>query len=229
MPPAPVLPAPRPIVPGAPPTPKPLQLLPAPKPLQLLPAPTPIAPGLDSLQPEPAANLALHGKLIVLKGNRLIEGAVTTNTDKIIVRQGSLDRSFAKEDVLYIAESRGEVYRFMLATVPADNADKRLAVAKWCTLHGLREQALAEAREILKLQPAHRGAASLARSMEESLRQFPPAGSQPKPQGALTTINEPEPDVAPEAAATFMSRLSQCWPTSAWIAMPATLTPARSN
>ena len=105
-----------------------------------------------------------------------------------------------------MADTRDEVYRFMLAKVDATNADARLAVAKWCTLHGLREQALTEAREIVKLQPTHRGAADLARSMEESLRQFPPEGSTQKPRGSLVTVIEPEVDVAPEAAASFVAR-----------------------
>jgi len=185
------------VAPGAPP---------APKPLPILPAPTPITPGLETLKPEPAANLAPSGKFIVLRGNKLIEGDVIANGDTIIVRRGTLDRNIARADVLYVAASRDQVYRFMLGTVPANNADARLAVAKWCTLNGLREQALAEAQAILALAPGHRGATELARSMEESLRQFPADGSQPKTQGALVTVNEPEPDVTPEAASTFVSR-----------------------
>ena len=90
---------------------------------------------------------------------------------------------------------------------PGRRADSRLVVAKWCTLNGLREQALTEAREILKLKPGHRGATDLARSMEESLRQFPVAGTAPlKPTGALVTVVEPEPDVSPEGATSFVTR-----------------------
>ena len=177
-----------------------------PKPLPL-PTPTPFTPGLDSLKPEPTANIAPAGKLVVVKGNKLIEGSVRTDGDKVIVRQGSFDRTFAKLDVLYVAESRDEAYRFMLAKVPADNADSRLTVAKWCALNGLREQALTEAREILKLKPGHRGATELARSVDESLRQFPPDGAtSPKPQGALVAVVEPEPDVTAEGATSFASK-----------------------
>ena len=145
-----------------------------PKPFPL-PAPTPFTPGLDSLNPDPAAKLALAGKFVVVKGNKLIEGVVKTEGDKVVVRQGALDRTFTKADVLYVAESRDEVYRFMLAKVPADNADSRLLVAKWCTLNGLREQALTEAREILKLMPGHRARpTSLARKKSRSGSFRPP-------------------------------------------------------
>ena len=172
-----------------------------------LPEPTPFTPGLDSLKPEPASNLAPAGKFIIVKGNKLIEGTATVAGDKVTVRQGALDRPFPKADVLYVAETKDEVYRFMLARVPANDAVTRLAVARWCMFSGLREQALAEAREILKLQPEQRSAAELARSLERSLKEFPTDGSAPaKPQGALVTVTEPEPDVSAEGATTFMSR-----------------------
>ena len=190
-----IAPPPTPVKPGAPDAPKPLPL----------PAPTPFTPGLDSLIPEPAANLASVGKFIVLKGNRLVEGTAKVQGDKVVVRQGALDRIFAKADVLCIADSRDGVYQFMRAKA-GDSIDSRLAVAKWCTLNGLREQALAEAREILKSQPAHRGATDLARSLESSLRQFPADGSRPKTEGALVTVEEPTADVTAEAATTFVSR-----------------------
>lgn len=190
-----IAPAPTPVKPGAPAEPLPLPL----------PAPTPFTPGLDSLHPEPATNLAPSGKFIVLKGNRLVEGTAKIQGDNVIVRQGALDRSFARADVLCLADSRDGVYQYMRSKA-GNNVDSRLAVAKWCTLNGLREQALNEAREILKLQPTHRGATDLARSVEESLRQFPADGSRPKPEGALVTVEEPGADVTAEAAATFVSR-----------------------
>jgi hypothetical protein len=187
--------APAAVKPDSPPQPKPLPL----------PAPTPFTPGLDSLHPEPQANLAPTGKFVVLKGNRLVEGTVKLQGDKVIVRQGALDRGFARADVLCLADSRDAVYQFMRSKA-GEAIDSRLAVAKWCTLNGLREQALAEARDILKAQPAHRGASDLARSLESSLKQFPADGSRPRPEGALVTVDEPAGDVTADAATTFATR-----------------------
>ena len=171
-----------------------------------LPAPTPFTPGLDSLQPEPAPNLAAGGKFVVLKGNKLVEGAATVTGDKVTVRQGALDRSFPKADILFVGQTRDDVYRFMLAKVPSGDPAARLAVARWCMFNGLREQALAEAKEVLKLKPQERAAADMARSLEESLKQFPTEGSPPRPQGVLVTVPESEPDLTPEGATTFAQR-----------------------
>jgi hypothetical protein len=177
-----------------------------PKPFPL-PAPTPVTPGLESLKPQPAANLAPSGKFVVLRGNKLVEGEVTVTGDKVVVRQGALDRPFPKADVFYVAASKDEVYRFMLATASATDPAARLAVARWCMFNGLREQALAESREILKLQPQYKAAADLARSLEQSLREFPPGGpAVVKPHGTLVTVTEPEPDVTAEGATTFATR-----------------------
>src|SRR5262249_49047534 len=164
--------------------------------LPLLPPPTPLT--------TPEANLAPTGKFIVLRGNKLIEGTATVSGDKVIVKQGAIDRPFPKAEVLFVGESRDDVYRFMLARVPATDPAARLTVAKWCMLSGLREQALGEAREILKLQPGNAGATELARSLEESLKQFPADGSTPKPQGG-TLVTDPEPDITAEAATSFAS------------------------
>jgi hypothetical protein len=171
-----------------------------------LPEPTPFTPGLDSLKPEPAASLASAGKFVIVKGNKLIEGSVKIDSDKVTVRQGALDRTLAKGDVLYIAETKDDVYKFMLGRVPATDAGQRLVVAKWCMFCGLREQALTETREILKIQPGNKAAADLALSLERSLKEYPVDGSTPKPQGTLVTVVEPEPDVTAEGATTFATR-----------------------
>ena len=134
---------------------------------QPLPAPALLS---DSVSREP---LAVVGKFAVLKDDKLIEGTVGVSDDKVIVRQGALDRPFHKSQVQFVAADKDEVYRFMLAKVPANDVAARLKVARWCMFSGLREQALTEAREVQKLQPNNSSAADMVRSLELSLQQFP--------------------------------------------------------
>jgi hypothetical protein len=168
-----------------------------------LPAPTP-------LPAEGGAPPGAGGKFVILKGHKLIEGAVTVTADQVIVRQGSLDRPFPKSEVLQVAETRDDVYQFMLGRVKADDPVARLAVARWCMYSGLREQALTEAREVLRLRPGDTTAADMARSLEESLKLFPADGSAPvvaaKPaEGRLVTTGAVA-DVTPEGASSFATR-----------------------
>ena len=136
----PVAPPPTAVLPQPAPLPQPAQ----PQPLPILPPPT---------REQPPAAGPGSGKFVVLKGNKLVEGSVSVAGEKAILRQGSLERVLPKTDVLFVAETKDEVYRFMLAQVPATDAAARLGVARWCMFAGLREQALTEAREMLKLQP----------------------------------------------------------------------------
>ena len=75
--------------------------------------------------------------------------------------------------------------------------------------NGLREQAFVEAKEVVKLQPDHKLAAELARTMEESIRLFNADGSTkveatPKADGPLLPKSvEADPEIAAEAAAAF--------------------------
>jgi hypothetical protein len=117
------------------------------------------------------------GKFVVLKDDKLIEGGVSVSGDTVVVRQGALDRPFPKSQVQYVAASRDEVYKFMLAKVSASDPAGRMRVARWCMYSGLREQALTEAREVQKLKPNDQTVTSLVRSLEQSLKEFPAADS----------------------------------------------------
>jgi hypothetical protein len=230
----PISPAPTSDTPPAPKlTPAPVAKTPAPKPapsavLQPPVAPTPVASltpkPLPAVKSEPLPRVATgpvtgEAKFLVLNDDRLVEGVgVRVEGETVFLRQGALDRPFHKTGVQFVASSKDEVYKFMLAKVPATDAAARLKVAKWCMFSGLREQALAEAREVQRLQPASGAAADMVRSLELSLKQFPPADpprmaapEQPTVPTELRTpeppASEPEPDVTPEAALVFGSRV----------------------
>jgi len=148
----------------------------------------------------------------VLKGNKLTEGNVIVAGEKAVIRQRSFERSVPKTDVLFVADTKDDVYRFVLAQVSPTDVVGRLGVARWCMFSGLREQALTEAKEVLKLQPTNTAAAAMVRSLEASLKQFPTSGITQvvaaKPAagtGALVAV-EPEPDVTAEGATTFSAR-----------------------
>jgi hypothetical protein len=180
---------------------------------------------------------------VVLKDDKLIEGTVAVSGEKVIVRQGALDRPFPKADVQFIGNTKDEAYRFMLGKVPANDPAARLRVARWCMLNGMRSHALTEAREVVKLDPKNPTAGQMVRTLEESLQKFPEDGATPAapaPAAPVTNPNgpalppvppptanqappmippaipqtitpaaavEPEPDVRPEAAAAFATRI----------------------
>lgn len=187
-------PAPKPDAPLPPvvqPEPPALQPLPRPQPLPPTVAPTsPSAPtgSLDpkphplppAAQPQPVLGPPAGTKFVLLKGDRLIEcSSAAANGDVWVVRQGALDRALPKGEVQFVGDSRDAIYKFVLARVKPADAAARLQVARWCMYVGMREQALTEAREVQKLEPKNGTAADMIRSLELSLKQFPPA-DEPK-------------------------------------------------
>lgn len=107
----------------------------------------------------------------------MVEGNVTRDGEKVLVRRGAVDQPFNKEQVRFVGNSKDDVYAFLLGKVKSDDPAARFKLARWCSHNGMREQALVEAREVVRLQPTNSSAAELARTLEESLRLFPTNGT----------------------------------------------------
>ncbi len=177
-------------------------------PSQLLPPPTPL--------PAPPVRKA-DGQVAVLADGRLVEGAITVSPAAVVVRKGSIETTYPAGDVKFVGPTRDDAYRYKRGTVADGDAAGRLAVAKWCSFNGMRENALAEARGVLQIDPANAAADAMARTLEESLRKFPPAGAAAAPpeippsQSARPPVGlpavDPEPGIDLEAAATFRTRV----------------------
>lgn len=187
QPPAPKPDAPLPpVVQPAVPAPVQPQPLPRPQPLPPVVAPTTPAPSASidptpiplppPVQRQPVLGPAPGTKFVLLKNDRLIEcSSAAPNGDVWVVRQGALDRALPKGEVQFVGDSRDAIYKFVLARVKPADAGARLQVARWCMYVGMREQALTEAHEVQKLDPKNGTAADMIRSLELSLKQFPPA------------------------------------------------------
>ena len=136
----------------------------------VVPQPTPVLTGLPQ-----------ERKLVLFHDGKLVEGGVTTTGDKVLIKRGSIDQAYNKDQIQFIGSTKDEVYQHRLASLKSDDAAARLKLARWCMYNGMREQALTEAREVVRLQPTNAAAAEMARTLDESLRLFPTEGGTPKP------------------------------------------------
>ncbi|MBN9524483.1 hypothetical protein J0H58_39215, partial [bacterium] len=211
------LPAPLPVVP--PPVVEAPKTAPLPAPRaeaqpQPLPPPLPVTPTTP-----PSV-----GSVVVLQDGKVVEGHVSRTADKVVVRRGVINQPFPKEQVKYVAASKDEAYRLALKDTKPDEPAARLRLARWCMYNGMRENALAEAKEVVRLEPANRTAAELVRTLEESLRLYPGDGTTrvtppavqpaapglpavPPPPATPPVVTVPEPDIAPEAVVAFSPRV----------------------
>ncbi|HXD86020.1 MAG TPA: hypothetical protein VN641_05985, partial [Urbifossiella sp.] len=173
------------------------------------PQPMPLAPPTRLVPPAPAT----VGSVVLLKDGKMVEGAASHSGTRVIVQRGTSHREFDKSEVQFIGKSKDECYRFKLGQVKADDAPGRYKLARWCMYSGMREQALTEAKAVVKLQANYTPAIELARTMEESLRLFNDDGTpkidvSPKPTATLLPqAIEPEPDIPAEAIKAFTAHV----------------------
>ncbi len=187
-----------------------IPMLPAQK-LPAVPPPTKLNPPTPFVPPEAPG----IGSVVLLQNGKLVEGTVTEAAGKVIVRRGSIDQPFPKDDVQFIGKSKDDCFKHLLGKVKVDDAPGRFKLARWCMYNGLREQALGEAKEVVKLQPNHGAAVEMARALEESLRLFNADGSSktevpaaPKGNGpVLPKAVDADPEIVAEAAVAFAPRV----------------------
>ena len=202
----PAVPPPPLATPSAPPAPSA-----PPPPLPAVPPPTKLNPPTPFVTPEAPG----IGSVVLLQNGKLVEGTVTEAAGKVIVRRGSIEQPFPKDDVQFIGKSKGECFKHLLGKVKVDDAPGRFKLARWCMYNGLREQALGEAKEVVKLQPNHGAAVEMARALEESLRLFNADGSSkaeapaaPKGNGpVLPKAVDSDPEIVAEATVAFAPRV----------------------
>jgi hypothetical protein len=137
---------------------------PAPKPGPAAPATEtparPVPPALDT------------GKVLVLDNDQLIEGDVTRLGDWYRVRRGGGETLIPSSRVLKLVEDRPQAYEVLRHRIDQRDADERLRLARWCAVHGLREEGLAEAEAAAKLRPNDPEALALLRGLAQ-LKELP--------------------------------------------------------
>ena len=200
-----------PVLPLVPPPPESMpQPLPAPKPLN--------GPGV-------ARTGVPAGRFALVKDQRLIEGEVFLAQDNITIRRGAIETAVPKIDVLFIGNSREEVYEYQRKFVGPEDVEGRLKLAKWCAFSGLREYALAEARAVTLLDPMNSAAVQMVKLLEESLRKYPLPGSKSAPATIPPSTVRPVP-LEPFAAGLTPAPVVPAIVTPApVIALPAKTTP----
>jgi hypothetical protein len=157
------------------------------------PLPSPAAPAAETpARPLPPA--LESGKVLVLDNEQLIEGDVTKLDDWYRVRRGGGETLIPSSRVLKLVEDRPQAYEVLRHRIDQRDADERLRLARWCAVHGLREQGLAEAEAAAKLRPNDPEALALLRGLAQ-LKDLP------APKQDVIETNPSQSAVAEELAA----------------------------
>src|SRR5207237_904145 len=120
---------------------------------------------LRAAGPEPPRQT---GRVLVLNSDRTIEGDIDREGGQYRVRRSVGETLVPAESVACLCESLEEAYAFLRDRANLKDADERLRLARWCQLHGLREQAAAEAAAAVALRPRSAECQRLLQGMQRS-------------------------------------------------------------
>lgn len=149
-----------------------------------------------------------HGRVLVLNNHQVMEGEIEKVGTEYRVRRGTGETWVPGDGVLCLCQDLCEAHRTLRRIANLEDPDERVRLARWCHLHGLRAEALEEARAAQALRPEHPECLRLLRALQSGAstagrRVDPPAHAAARPEaGGLSAV-----DVTAESLALFTTRV----------------------
>jgi hypothetical protein len=143
------------------------------------------------------------GRVLVLDNERVLEGEVTRDGGLYHIRRDSSELTVPADKALGVCASLEEAYKFLSGRANLRDADEHLRLARWCLMHELRDQAIAEAATAVQMRPSH----AESRQLLAMLQRPPPDVAPPPPLPPPATEPEPVLPVSTEVLAFFTTRV----------------------
>jgi hypothetical protein len=122
------------------------------------------------------------GHVLLLENDRVMEGDIERVGDQYRVRRHVGETWIPADQVFCLCADMKEAHQRLCARTNLGDPDERVRLARWCQLHGLRQQAFAEAAAAVELQPNNREAARLLRTLRRPVASPRPKSEQPEPE-----------------------------------------------
>jgi hypothetical protein len=119
------------------------------------------------------------GKVLLLDNERIVEGDIERDGNRYHVRRELGESWIPADKAIRLCASREDAFKFLRDRTNLRDLDERLKLARWCQLHGLREQGLAEVKAALELKPACSEAKRLLRCFERDAEPATPPAPAP--------------------------------------------------
>jgi hypothetical protein len=149
------------------------------------------------------------GKVLVLDNERTLEGDIERVGTQYRVKRSVGVTWVPAEKVLHLCASREEAHAFLARRANLDDPDERLRLARWCHLHGLRDQALAEVRAAAELRPSHAETRRLLQLLGQAVRHGAEADRAPPTTPALPAarVDVPPVELTAQALGQFTTKV----------------------
>jgi len=148
-----------------------------------------------------------QGKVLLLATERCLEGDIEQVGDQYRIRRGAGETWMPVRQGLRLCKDWNEALEYMKGRANLADADERLRLMRWCMLHNLREQALAEAERAMEIRPSDPQAKHWVDVLRRSnLGAYPsavlPASGTEKPKQ-----KPPQLDLNADSVITFTTRV----------------------
>ncbi|MBY0528288.1 MAG: hypothetical protein K2R98_33165 [Gemmataceae bacterium] len=161
-----------------------------------------IVPGAVCLH---AAEPPRTGHVLVLENARILEGDIERVGAQYRVRRTIGETWIPGDKVQALCASMEEAYAFLRGQANLRDPDEHLRLARWCQLHGLRSQAVAEAAAAVELRPNHEESKRFLTGLQRT-ETVTPAPARPHSENA-DTGPLPVPDFNADSLGMFVSRV----------------------
>ena len=98
----------------------------------------------------------------------MVSGAISEDDTMVIVSQPIGSMKFPKKRVEKICGSLQEVYQYKLETLPENDFDERIKLARWCLEQRMEAEARGQLEAILARSPKHPQARAMIESLDQS-------------------------------------------------------------
>jgi hypothetical protein len=152
------------------------------------------------------------GQVLLLDNERLVEGDIHREGDRYRVRRELGESWIPADKVIRLCASRAEAFQMLRSRANLRDLDERLRLARWCQLHGLMEQGLAEIQGALQIRPNCAEARRLLRCFQRDAEPDTPqpraaVPAPPAPVKELVATPAPNAGLTMEAATLFSTRV----------------------
>jgi hypothetical protein len=108
------------------------------------------------------------GQILVLGNERIIQGQIEKEGKQYRIRRQVGETWVPADQVLFVCNSMEEAYHFLRGRANLRDMDERMRLAKWCHLHSMRKEAVAEATAAVEIRPQSIAALRLLQTLQRT-------------------------------------------------------------
>jgi hypothetical protein len=145
------------------------------------------------------------GKVLVLDNDQLIEGDIRCDSEGYTVRRGNGETTIPAGRVVAVVADRRSAFSIVRRRSNTHDFDERIRLVRWCMENDLRNEALAEVKDLLRQRPSDPALLALSDGLS-----MPPTTLQPNnpiSESSDKVIEIAPPNFNNESFSSFVSRI----------------------